>query len=239
VPDVTETLTRRRRFAQVPELLVLDQRVGDRAFRLWCRLDRYAGQDGAAFPSRDRLASDLGCSKASIQRALSQLTDTGWISRRQTSSTRWDTTLHDEPSAVIHRRVTGDSAQGWRVTTDSPAESPVTRIRRAIEGEEVSPCSRGTSPRPEASSGGAENDDPNTAHLHEPNARRALTALRRDRELVVPVAELLAVAYRVGAGDPWTGYLAIKRVTDGGLDTARNRAAVVRARLAELGGESA
>jgi hypothetical protein len=40
-----DTITRRRRFAQIPEDLIVDTRLSDRAVRLWCRLDRYAGRD--------------------------------------------------------------------------------------------------------------------------------------------------------------------------------------------------
>jgi hypothetical protein len=40
-----DTITRRRRFAQIPEDLIVDTRLSDRAVRLWCHLDRYAGRD--------------------------------------------------------------------------------------------------------------------------------------------------------------------------------------------------
>jgi Helix-turn-helix domain len=84
---VSDTIRRSGpRFSIVPEALTLDPEVTDRAFRVWCRLDRYAGGDGAAFPSVDTLAVDLACSPASIRRATKNLRDTGWLTRQQ----RWN-----------------------------------------------------------------------------------------------------------------------------------------------------
>jgi biotin operon repressor len=71
------------RFSIVPEALILDPEVTERAFRVWCRLDRYAGADGAAFPSAERLAKDLGCSQESIWRATKNLREAGWLTRKR------------------------------------------------------------------------------------------------------------------------------------------------------------
>jgi hypothetical protein len=66
-------------FAQLPEALLDDLQVTDRAVRLWGMLDRYAGADGLAFPSRGTLASRLGCSPDSLDRAIRCLEDAGWL----------------------------------------------------------------------------------------------------------------------------------------------------------------
>lgn len=71
------------RFSVVPEELTLDPAVTDRALRVWCRLDRYAGANGQAFPSTERLARDLGCSQESIWRATKNLRETGWMTRKR------------------------------------------------------------------------------------------------------------------------------------------------------------
>ncbi len=92
-------IIRRRTFAQVPDALVMDDRVSHVAFRLWARLDRYAGQDGQAYPSRERLAADLKVSMGTIKRSLSLLVETGWITRKQRSATVWDTYLNEEVGA--------------------------------------------------------------------------------------------------------------------------------------------
>lgn len=95
---MTETISRRRSFAQVPDDLVIDKRLSHLAVRLWVRLDKYAGKDGDAFPSRARLADDLGVSKGGIARALAELAHAGWITRRpRTAGGVWNTELNDQP----------------------------------------------------------------------------------------------------------------------------------------------
>lgn len=76
-------LRREGRFSIVPEALIRDTTLSDRAVRLWCVLDRYAGSNGSAFPSRGRLADDLACSRDSIDRALTELCDGGWLVKEQ------------------------------------------------------------------------------------------------------------------------------------------------------------
>ena len=100
-----DTITRKRSFAQVPDALVIDHRLSHVAVRLWVRLDKYAGSDGNAFPSRARLAADLGVSKGTIARGLGALAAAGWISRHPRDDRpggSWQTVLHEEttvPSA--------------------------------------------------------------------------------------------------------------------------------------------
>lgn len=84
---MTDTIRRSGpRYSIVPEELTLDRAVTDRAFRVWCRLERYAGSSEVAFPSVERMARDLECSPASIRRATKNLRDTGWLTRKQ----RWN-----------------------------------------------------------------------------------------------------------------------------------------------------
>lgn len=78
-----ETIRRQHRYTITPEHLILDPRVSDRAMRLWCRLDRYAGDNETAFPSRWTLAIQMDTSKASIDRALKELCDAGWLAKER------------------------------------------------------------------------------------------------------------------------------------------------------------
>jgi hypothetical protein len=52
---------------------VLDAAVSDRAVRLFAVLNRYAGTNETAWPSRKTLAERLGCSVDSVDRALAEL----------------------------------------------------------------------------------------------------------------------------------------------------------------------
>lgn len=71
----------RNPFSQVPEDL-LDRsvsKVGDKAARLWGLLDRYAGRDGQAYPSRQTLARRLECTVDTVDRAVRELEEKGWL----------------------------------------------------------------------------------------------------------------------------------------------------------------
>lgn len=76
---MSDSIRRQHRFTITPEHLILDPRVSDRAMRLWCRLDRYAGEKESAFPSRETLCLDMDCSLASIDRAITELVQSGWL----------------------------------------------------------------------------------------------------------------------------------------------------------------
>ncbi len=65
-------------FATVPESL-LDGDVSDRAIRLWCVLARLANQGGRAYPGRPHLAERLRCSVQSVDRAMDELREGGWV----------------------------------------------------------------------------------------------------------------------------------------------------------------
>lgn len=72
-------ITRDHRYAITPEHLILDPRLSDRAVRMWCRLERFAGDNGAAYPTRETLAIELRCSPAAVDRAKKELVDAGWL----------------------------------------------------------------------------------------------------------------------------------------------------------------
>lgn len=80
---MTDKLRKAYRFATVPEHLIRDMSLSDRAVRLWCLLDRYAGKDDSAFPSRETLSNDLSCSRASVDRAVTELVTGGWLSKER------------------------------------------------------------------------------------------------------------------------------------------------------------
>lgn len=48
---------------------------------LWARLAQYAGQDGACYPSQQRLAFDLGLSVRQIRRLISELSTKGFLEK--------------------------------------------------------------------------------------------------------------------------------------------------------------
>lgn len=102
MPDVTQQTPPGRLygepFAIIPEWLLDDLAVSDRAVRLFGVLARYANsREGVASPKRRTLATRLGCSVDTIDRAVQQLVDVGALVREpcyddagdQTSNNYW------------------------------------------------------------------------------------------------------------------------------------------------------
>lgn len=74
-------------FAQIPEDLVTDPDLTDRAIRLYALLWVYSSKKGRdAFPGRQTLADDLGVSKSTVDRGIGELVRRGAI----TVDERWD-----------------------------------------------------------------------------------------------------------------------------------------------------
>ncbi len=65
----------------IPEWLVYDAGVSDKAIRLYLALQRHAGQAGECFPSKRRLAKLLNCSINTVDRARGDLVEAGalWV----------------------------------------------------------------------------------------------------------------------------------------------------------------
>jgi DNA-binding transcriptional MocR family regulator len=114
------TLRRQHRFTVLPEPLIRDRRISDRAMRVWCLLDRYAGANGQAFPKRKTLATALGCSVATLDRAIEELVQFGWLSkeRREAGGVN-DYTLMDGSEGVLmgEDTPTHEDTPSSRVTT--------------------------------------------------------------------------------------------------------------------------
>lgn len=62
--------------------LLRDPHISDRGKVVYALLDDYASGERKPFPSRATLAGSLGCSLNSIDRALRELADAGWITKQ-------------------------------------------------------------------------------------------------------------------------------------------------------------
>ena len=201
----TETISRARRFSQLPDALIDDKRVSHVGVRMWAKLDRYAGQDGRAFPSRARLAEDLGCSLQTVTRILSELVSTGWITRTRRPGGSWDTTLNERP---IRRRRTATG--GSRLLKNEQSDySNMSSRRRASEGEPKPGVDLSSHLRPDPEiEPGAKSDDP---YFDQPTEQPPAEAAQTFRALALAApADALApdlcdhgiVRTRLGDGTP-------------------------------------
>ena len=124
-----DRLRRQHRFTVTPEHLILDPRVSDRAFRLWCRLDRYAGQDDSAFPARESLAIELDTSPSSIDRATKELVAAGWLEKeRRAAGDSCIYTLIVAPEKEVERLV--EAARKARKAATEPRREKARERRR-------------------------------------------------------------------------------------------------------------
>ncbi len=207
--------------------------------------------------TRARLQSLTGLSRNGVDRALAGLRASGWLvvveQARQHRSTRYQLTVPNSiqtpPTETAESAPAAPDRGVWNGTSGPPQRSldaprrlsedtsvlktgtpRLPSQRREPLQEPLPNPSRGRgASAPDAATGGGRIT---TTHPHHPNAERALLTLRRQRNLPLEIPELIADAYRLGGGDPWTGYLEIKTRTEQGLDGARDPLKVLRSRLA-------
>lgn len=149
-------IRRQHRFTVLPEHLIRDGRVSDRAMRLWCVLDRYAGANGEAFPLRATLCADLGgISESSLDRAMAELCKAGWLSKAR----RYEGGPNDYTVLVVPaEEVPADALRG--VSSHMTTPPPATAGDESLPSQETTPLVTGDDQK-EASSKdqqGSEND---------------------------------------------------------------------------------
>lgn len=99
-PEPTGRLTADDYFAIIPDRLIRDLEVSDRAVRLYAILRRCADHATlVAMPTRGYLADTLGCSRDSIDRATRELVTAGWLTK---TSRRLDDGTNDTNEYRLH-----------------------------------------------------------------------------------------------------------------------------------------
>lgn len=150
-------LRRQHRFTVLPEHLIRDDRVSDRAMRLWCLLDRYAGANGEAFPLRSTLCADLGdISESSLDRAMAELCKAGWL----TKARRYKGGPNDYVVLVVPaEEVPEESLRGVSSPVTTPP--PATAGDETHSSQETTPLVTGDDQKEASSSEtkGSENSD--------------------------------------------------------------------------------
>jgi hypothetical protein len=124
-----DSIRREHRFTVTPEHLILDPRVSDRAMRLWCRLDRFAGNRDSTTSYRETLSVELDCSLASVDRALTELVESGWLRKERTPGGANIYTLVVAPQKTVERlveRARKERLERWGNQRRKPASSQVT-----------------------------------------------------------------------------------------------------------------
>jgi len=122
-----------------------------RAVRLFAVLDRFAGDAEDCYPSRKKLARKMGCSPATVDRALAELVEVGAVEvspRRRTGDdedggqTSNLYTLHGtDPKLKAEEGATQECTGGVRADDDPPSSDPRPQEREPSEREPVNETS--------------------------------------------------------------------------------------------------
>ena len=111
-------MSEQSKFVIVPRIVW--QGLQPREIKVYCALASYADWDtGVCWPSRARLADDLGVSVSTVDRALSRLVKAGVIEidKRKTDRGDHDSNLYRLPFAINApvggRKTAGTSPQNW------------------------------------------------------------------------------------------------------------------------------
>ena len=187
------------------------------ALRVLFVLIAEAGEDAIAEITQTDIARMAGVSRVTVQQCIKRLEAKGAVTTSQGRGKKHEYVVLPAfklqsspvnwfatyPQEVANPRV-GNSAPEMQTPEYATPKSVPTRVLNSPTG---------------------------TNNQNEPFARNALTTLRTDRHLPLSIDELLHHAYRLGGGDPWTGYLEIKIRTEASFTGARDLTAVIRKRL--------
>jgi hypothetical protein len=170
------------KFAQIPEVLVRDPKVSDRAIRIYALLWTYSGEKGRkAWPSRREMSECLEVSVSTIDRGLRELEERGAIAvesdyngDRQTSNIYTILVLPDEaPKSrkVVHR---GRKSDAPRLSTGAanlttPGAANLTHQEQEPQEQEIS------GPVPEVTTGTAVDNSDRTGRASSGVTPRALS----------------------------------------------------------------
>ena len=168
--------------------------------------------DGGAYPTVATLAKYANVSRANVQKALTKLESLGEIRRDVQAGGSHDAAEYLRPNL-------------YRFLLECPADCDRSRGHRAARS---SSHTADTTQRDDDSHTAPQPRDPASDARREGASDATLIAERR---LPANEDELLEVAYRIGSGDPWSGYMRIKFITEAPFDGARDPRRVLMARL--------
>lgn len=143
-------------FTMVPDGVLLEADLSDRAFRLWVILRRRADyQTGECYPSRSWMAERLRCSRDTVDRAMTELLDLGAV----TKESRYDDRGDQTSNLYVVRWFQGRTdAEGGRTDAEggsrTDAAPPAAGVRPNLdtpdldqEGSRTAPVVAESSPR--------------------------------------------------------------------------------------------
>lgn len=105
-------------FVAVPYDLLVDERLSAGAVRVWAAIASHLMPNGkGVFPGQERLAAMCRCSVPTVQRAISDLKQTGWLTCEQ--GRKRDGNLGTNRYTLCYRPAITDDARS-SITDDAP-----------------------------------------------------------------------------------------------------------------------
>lgn len=121
------------RFAIIPEWVLYSPTISNLGVRVYGALARHADKAGWSHPSRKRIGELIGCSEASVKRAVAELLEAGAIEVRERQGTS---------NQYLLRYSEGVGSPATRVTHDPGVGSPMTRGVGSPVTHELEPIER-------------------------------------------------------------------------------------------------
>lgn len=114
-------------FAAFPYLVMEDKRMTVGARFTYAFLLKYAWQEGSCFAGQEKMAADMGVSRAQVQRFLYELRDVGYI-KIERADKRYNNTyvIVDRKKPTKFKGGKVSKNQMGRITRDASDASPVT-----------------------------------------------------------------------------------------------------------------
>jgi len=107
-------------FAQMPEGVLYDPSLSDKAVRVYGALLRHGSDPTNCYPSHDRIARLIGCSKRSVARPLDELEKGGWVERAKRYDANGARTSDGYMVRVSRAPVAQESATTTQENVDPP-----------------------------------------------------------------------------------------------------------------------
>lgn len=196
-------------------------------------LATYGDRDGTRVTAgQRRLGTDTGLSERTVRRHLDTAVQLGYLAQVSRGHRRWD----GQGSATVYRLALPQPVTGDRYSDDSTGQPCPVDGHSTGQRTPLNRSPAATQPVTGDRQPGSDQVNPPPPgrlypeHAYEPNALAALTTLRADSHLTVPLHELLSLSYQAGDGDPWQGYKAVKAAALS-LNGARDHGKVLRHRL--------
>jgi hypothetical protein len=144
--------TGRQRFSIIPASAVTDARLEPRDLQVLCLLGRHTDDLGWCCRSQVKMAKELACGRATVQRALSRLVEAGYVEHRPKQ-----------------RESGADAAHNFRVVIDPPEHGTTALESSADDGGGVPTGGQGgarddESASPQESAGTLQNVDSDAQH---------------------------------------------------------------------------